>query len=152
MRAWAAVLVAAAVLALDVLTKALVSGLPVGYSQPLLGQWVLLTHVRNSGAAFGMLAGRTGLFVALEIAVLVALPFALRLTADKWSLVAMGALMGGAAGNLLDRLRTGLVIDFIDLRFWPVFNVADSAIVAGVGILVLRLLVPPRRAAPGRET
>jgi len=150
MRAVAAFLLAAVVFALDLWTKALVSRLPVGESRPLLDGLVFLTHVRNPGAAFGMLAGRTGLFVALGVLVLVAMPFILRRTGDLLALLALGAVLGGAAGNLFDRLRTGLVTDFIDVRFWPVFNLADSAIVVGAIVLAWRLLFYPRRVMAGR--
>jgi len=62
----------------------------------------------------------------------------------------LGLQLGGAIGNLIDRLRSGLVVDFLDFRVWPVFNVADSAIVVGTGVVILLLLKSPRDA-PARE-
>jgi len=128
------------VLITDQVSKDLVRrGLQHGRVIDLLGGLVRFDYTRNTGAAFGMF--RAGGLVFAGIAVLVAVGIALsyRRVARSGSMVRLGLgfIVGGAIGNLLDRVRFGYVVDFVDLRWWYVFNVADSAIVAGVGLLVL---------------
>jgi len=111
--------------------------LQVGHSVPLPGHVVYLTLVHNPGAAFGILAHATGLLILLTLAVL-AIVWANRRKIGKQPLCfKLGLTLGlsGAIGNLIDRLRFGYVIDFLDVRIWPVFNVADVGIVAGVALL-----------------
>lgn len=101
--------------------------------RPIAGQWLTFTYVHNTGAAFGVLGGRTFALSLLTIAVLAGL-FFFREKLDALSRsgkFALSLIIGGALGNLFDRLVLGHVIDFIDLQFWPVFNLADSAIVVG---------------------
>ena len=104
-----------------------------------------IRHVHNRGAAFGMLANNGSLFVVVAVVVLVAMLGALpRLQrAGAWVVVACALIAGGTVGNLIDRLRFGYVVDFIDFRWWPVFNVADSCICVGVGMLVWKILSTP---------
>ena len=150
--------------ALDRFTKSLVVD-SISYTEriPVLEGFFYLTHVRNAGAAFGILADadpswRLVFFVGVSIlAVGVILVFLRDLDAqDRLSGLALGLIMGGATGNLYDRFRYGEVVDFLHFRLWsgyswPDFNVADSCIVVGVGILLLELLasegerrVPPK--------
>lgn len=136
--------IALIVLLLDQVTKLLVkSWLPEGASVPLFPGILYLTHVRNYGAAFGVLNNRTGLFIWVTVVAMVVIIFAYRRlsvgnrSALRWALAMQ---FGGALGNLLDRLRAGYVTDFLDLRVWPVFNLADVAIVAGVILLGWELL------------
>jgi signal peptidase II len=129
---------ALAVIAFDQITKSLVAGsLAVGESRPIIGDFLRLSHVRNEGAAFGMLKGISGL---LALAALVGIiVFASVVVRQPPPLTTAGAALvaAGAMGNLLDRLfRDGGVVDFVDLRFWPSFNVADSAIVIGALLLL----------------
>ena len=98
---------------------------------------------RNPGAAFSFAEGATLLFTAVAVAVVVViLRTARRLRSASWA-VALGLLLGGATGNLVDRLfrspgfARGAVVDFLDFRVWPVFNLADSAIVCGGALAVL---------------
>ena len=100
-----------------------------------------LTYVRNTGAAFGLFRGWAALFTVLAalIAGWVSLELARRHHAPL-NRLGLALVLGGAVGNLMDRLRTGSVIDFIDLRVWPVFNLADSAITIGVILLVWNTL------------
>jgi signal peptidase II len=136
--------VAVVVLALDVLTKVLVvSRLEGGEPIELLGGRLLLRVSRNPGAAFSFAEGATVLFTAVAVAVIVViLRVSRRLFSSGWA-VSLGLLLGGAAGNLVDRLlrapgvARGAVVDFIDFSFWPSFNVADSAIVSGAVLAVL---------------
>ena len=107
-----------------------------------LTPWVSITHVTNTGAAFGLFPDQGSLFVVIAVIVVAAIIFYYRhLPAGQWWIkVSLGLQLGGALGNLLDRLRLGYVIDFIDFKIWPVFNMADSAIVIGVTILAYYLL------------
>jgi signal peptidase II len=142
------ILPAVALLALvaDQISKYLVfSNLNPGQSwNPItsLTSWVSITHVTNTGAAFGLFPDRGSLFVVIAVIVVAAIIFYHRhLPAGQWWIkVSLGLQLGGALGNLLDRLRLGYVIDFIDFKIWPVFNLADSSIVVGVAILAYYLL------------
>ena len=105
-------------------------------------------HVQNSGIAFGLFAGATPLVTALTaLAVGWMLVFFARSGARHPVLpVALGLLIGGSASNLVDRIRLGYVTDFLDFRYWPAFNLADSFIVVGVGILFAAVMFGgPRR-------
>jgi signal peptidase II len=130
-----------------------------GIDLPQIGQIVLLpmlnlTFVQNSGVTFGLLNGYGAwsylVLAGVALAVVVALGIWLRRAESVLVAVALGAIAGGAVGNIIDRLRFGWVVDFIDCHIgawhWPVFNVADSAIVCGVAALVLESLLPvPRK-------
>jgi signal peptidase II len=107
-----------------------------------LTPWVSITHVTNTGVAFGLFPDRGSLFVIIAMIVVAAIIFYYRhLPAGQWWIkVSLGLQLGGALGNLLDRLRLGHVVDFIDFKIWPVFNLADSSIVIGVAILAYYLL------------
>lgn len=136
-------LTALAVLALDIATKVWVVSRAGRPALSLLGGHLLIYETRNPGAAFSLAVGATAVFTAVAVAVIVAIVrLAPRLRSRSWALV-FGLLLGGASGNLADRLFRspgpfrGHVVDFIDFRFWPVFNVADSAIVCGGLIAVL---------------
>jgi len=115
---------------------------------PVAGRWLYLTLARNPGGAFGILPQAavylTAASAILAVAILLYARVAVAHSALLTSAVAM--LLGGAIGNLIDRLRLGHVVDFIDLRVWPIFNVADIAITAGVGLIVLAALLPARGA------
>lgn len=123
------------ILVLDQLTKALitVSFLP-GESLPLIDGIFHITYVLNPGAAFGILAHQNWFFVLAAAVILVAfVRYYPRLRHENGFLhYGCVALLAGTAGNLIDRLQGGLVIDFFDFRVWPVFNLADIAIVGGV--------------------
>jgi signal peptidase II len=131
---------ALAVLALDQVLKALiVHSLKDGKYIDLLGGLIRLDFTRNSGAAFGLF--QSGGFVFAAVAILVSLGiliFYRRVAASSFLIrLALGLILGGALGNLIDRVRFGYVVDYVDLRWWYVFNLADSAIVVGVGMLLL---------------
>ena len=131
--------IAAAVLSLDQATKALVrGGLALGESWPSDDWLIKITHVTNSGAAFGILQGQ-GLFLTVTAAItLAAIVFYYVFPPFEHGLVraALGLLLGGALGNLADRLRHGAVTDFIDFPRYPAFNVADSSIVIALAVIV----------------
>ncbi len=113
---------------------------------PLLGQWFVLTHITNSGAAFGMFPqlGLVFTFVALIVSFVIVL-YHRSLPPGQWLVrLSLGLQLGGALGNLIDRLRYGAVVDLLYIRLVPVFNVADLAIVCGVSLLMLHLLRSPQ--------
>ncbi|OGX40339.1 MAG: signal peptidase II [Omnitrophica WOR_2 bacterium RIFCSPHIGHO2_02_FULL_68_15] len=133
-----------ATLGADQLTKWLISrSFMPGESLPLIPAALHLTYVRNRGAAFGFLQGQQALFIILALGIMAWLvrELAFRPSASRAVRWGCALVLGGAAGNLLDRLRFGYVVDFIDLRVWPVFNVGDSAITIGVCLLVWRSLI-----------
>ena len=140
-------IIAAVVIALDQITKALVLRtwpLPQTGEVELLGQWLALTYVRNDGIAFGLFQGVPQFFTVTSLLVVAgAIYFYLRHPAehDRWVPIMLGLIVGGAVGNVIDRVRFGYVVDFIKTfagRF-PVFNVADSAVVVGVMLMALRV-------------
>ncbi len=129
--------------AADQASKAAVRAyLPPSHSIPLVPGVLDLNYVRNSGAAFGLLEGQRLFFILTALAVLAGIAFVwFRYKPDAWYVVpALGLVVGGALGNLADRVLVGRVTDFLYLHFWPVFNLADSAIVVGVTVLVFWLL------------
>lgn len=130
--------VAVAIVATDQLTKWLVvRSIPLGDSRELIDGVLHLSHVRNPGAAFGILRGLGGI---LALAALVgAVAFAAIIVRRPAPLVGVSAALiaGGALGNLIDRVTRGDVVDFVDFRFWPAFNVADSAISIGALLFVI---------------
>ena len=131
-------LVFTAVLVADLVTKALVkSSLEPGEVRDVIGP-VKLVDVRNSGVAFGQLQNG-GVIVAAVIAIAICalLVYFSRNLSRPWIWLPTGLLLGGAVGNIIDRVREGAVVDFIKLPHWPAFNVADSAITVGVIVLVL---------------
>lgn len=122
-------------------------------SIPLLGEYIRFTYVENRGAAFGLLQDQTYFFIAVSVVVIGVIVASYRYIPEPgWLLnVCLGLQMGGAVGNLIDRIRVGYVVDFIDLTVWPVFNVADSAICIGVAGLALSVLFPQREEAVERR-
>ena len=139
--AWArAALVVLGVVVVDQVTKAIViDQIPRGDRRAVL-PGVELVHVRNRGIAFGLLDGRSIALTALTVAALALLVGYFALHTNRPLLwLATGLLLGGALGNLLDRIRDDAVTDFIDLPLWPAFNVADMAITAGVLVLLAAL-------------
>jgi lipoprotein signal peptidase len=138
--------VGAAVLA-DQVTKHIVAGqLALGDSVHVLGPFSI-HHVQNSGIAFGLFANATALVTALTaLAVGWMLVFFARSGARHPVLpVALGLLIGGSFSNLVDRIRLGHVTDFLDFRYWPAFNLADTFIVVGVSILFAAILLGDAR-------
>lgn len=133
---------------LDQAVKAAVrASLDPGDTVALIDGILHITYVRNMGAAFGLMPGQRSLFMATGIVVAVGAVAYMLWARPKmgWLVASIGLIAAGATGNLIDRSLTGRVTDFIDVfgDVFPVFNVADSAIVIGVGMLVLWVLLVP---------
>jgi len=138
-------LIAGIVVGADQLTKSLVArAFAPGDSLPLIPSVIHLTYVQNTGAAFGLFKGQQTVFVLLSIAIVAWVGWELLTQHPTARSVVWGCalVLGGAVGNLIDRVRFSYVIDFFDLRIWPVFNVADSAISIGTALLVWHALRP----------
>jgi signal peptidase II len=122
---------------------------------PVVGDYLRFTYVENRGAAFGLLQDQTAFFVFVGVLVIGVIAASYRyLPRSGFRLhLALGLQLGGAVGNLIDRVRQGYVVDFVDFGYhanwWPVFNVADSAIVIGVALLALNALGPTPAEDPG---
>jgi signal peptidase II len=144
-------LVAVAVFLLDRWTKTIVlhSFLP-GESREVVPHLLWWTYVQNTHGAFGMFGNSPVLLIVLALLVLAVFTYAFRDAVKRSMLVriAFGMIVGGAIGNIVDRLQHRWVVDFIDFRtIWPnVFNVADACITVGVGLLVLSQLIREKRA------
>ncbi len=137
--------IAASVVAADQLTKLLIRGwLEEGEVWPGGFDLIRIAHVENSGAAFGMLQGAGPLLIATSIIGVVAVIFLLRTApaGDRLYTATLALILGGAFGNLIDRVFRGEVTDFIDPTHYPSFNLADSAIVVGVFVLIVLALRP----------
>ena len=138
--------------ALDQLTKyLLVNAIPLHTGVPIIPGFFNLVHVHNTGGAFSILAGpgypwRQYVLVGLTIVVVAAIAYAYGKAGktDNWTRIAYVCITGGAIGNLIDRIRLGEVIDFLDVyvgtRHWPAFNVADAAISTGAVMLLVSLV------------
>lgn len=132
-----------AVVILDQFSKYIVvENMALGESIPIIEEVFHLTYILNPGAAFGMFAHNRLFFIAIAVVVIGIIIWARReILASPWEVKAgCGLFLGGAIGNLIDRARQGLVIDFFDFRIWPVFNIADIAICIGVGLIIWNLL------------
>ncbi len=132
-----------AVVILDQFSKYIVvENMALGESIPIIEEVFHLTYILNPGAAFGMFAHNRLFFIAIAVIVIGIIIWARReILASPWEVKAgCGLFLGGAIGNLIDRARQGLGIDFFDFRIWPVFNIADIAICIGVGLIIWNLL------------
>ncbi len=143
------VIVAVAAAAADQLTKAIVSSqLVVGDPVEIVGPFAI-HHVRNTGIAFGLFSGATSIVIVLTCLAIGALVTFFARSGRRHPLlpVAVGLVLGGSVSNLVDRLRLGHVTDFLDLDYWPAFNLADTFIVVGVGLLFLSFVAADRSSA-----
>lgn len=146
-------------LVVDQWTKYLViSRFQWGESYPLISGLFSLTYVRNKGAAFGLFhrapeAFRDPFFIIVPVVALVIIFLLFVRLTDKqrWTALALSLILGGAIGNLIDRVRFGYVVDFLDVYWrdyhWPAFNVADSCIVVGVGIMLIQSFTEESRTS-----
>jgi signal peptidase II len=133
-------LVAVAVIFADQLTKAIVRAEISRFEQVELILWIKFVHTRNTGVAFSMLSGGGPIVVIVAcIALAALLIFFITHMQTRLIWLPVGMLLGGAAGNLIDRVRIGAVTDFVKIPHWPAFNVADIAVTFGVLILIFVL-------------
>jgi signal peptidase II len=131
---WTAVIV----IILDIASKVWVrSAIQVNQSIPVM-KFLSITHIQNTGVAFGMLqfAALRWVYVAIALIIAIIIANSCRHKKLKTHFLLWGLIMGGAIGNALDRIFIGTVTDFIDFHFWPAFNVADSALTIGVLLLI----------------
>jgi len=140
------------IVAIDQLTKAwAVSALADG-PKHVIGDFLLFDLSRNSGSAFSRFQGYTPVLAVLAIVIAVFVARAVRQATDRWMLVGLVLILGGALGNLVDRLLRspgflrGHVVDFVAVGRFPVFNFADSCITIGATVLIIRTLVAPATA------
>src|SRR5213594_4590650 len=146
--------IAVLVFALDRITKLWIEeNIPLYEGRQVVGDYVRIVHAENTGAAFGLLPERTTLLSVLSVLAVIAIVYYYRrIASSSWLVSAtLGMQLGGAFGNLLDRITQGYVIDFVDvgvgdIRFWA-FNVADSSIVVGIFLVTLALWYEERRVA-----
>ncbi|MFC4123571.1 signal peptidase II [Nocardia rhizosphaerae] len=136
-------IIAVVLFGLDLLTKCLaVALIDPGESVPIIGDFARFTLVRNPGAAFSMATGMTWLLTLIAVAVVIGVIRIGRTLRSLWWAIGLGMVLGGALGNLVDRIfrypgpLQGHVVDFVAIGWWPVFNVADSSIVCGAILLV----------------
>ena len=129
------------VILLDQLTKYLTSRyMQLNQSIPLINKILHLTYIQNTGAGFGILKGWNTLLIFISLIVIGIILFNLdKIIKEKSIYLPIALVLGGAVGNLIDRIFFGYVIDFIDFRIWPAFNVADSAITIGAIWLIFYL-------------
>lgn len=152
------------IIAIDQITKLYIhTHYQLGESTPLMPGYFNLTYVRNFGAAFGFLgdahpAFREIFFLATPPMALIIILLILRgvSESDLWQTLALSSVFGGAVGNYIDRLRFRYVIDFLDFHLkdqytWPAFNVADMAIVGGVGLLLFLMFLEGRQKSASQE-
>lgn len=159
LRHWLPLLaIAAGVILFDQITKAYVVA-HLGYREswmPIeaIAPFFRFTHIRNTGAAFGLFpdGGTIFLIIALVVSALI-LYFYRQLPRGQWLFrFALGLQLGGALGNAIDRVRQGYVVDFLHVEFWPVFNVADSAVVVGVLLFAVEMWREDRRAQQATQS
>ena len=149
-------LIAIIIILADQVTKwSVVQNLPLHVGRPALGGFLYLTHTRNTGGAFSLFPAGNATFIVVAFLAVGALIYAYHHYQRSNAIVsaALGLALGGAIGNLIDRVRFGYVIDFFDLRLWtgenkwPIFNVADSGITVGIVLLAAHFLFTKEPAA-----
>lgn len=146
-------ILATIVVIIDQLTKFLIkANIPLKKSIVVVDRFFHLTHVRNTGGAFSLLseASNTFFMITSSIALVIVLIYLVRTPSDRlWHMTSLSLIFGGAVGNMIDRIRFGEVIDFIDLFYkdfhWPAFNIADSAITTGVLIIFIDMVFSGRK-------
>jgi signal peptidase II len=150
--------IAAGIVVADQLTKALVAAaFPIGTTTDVVGDLVRIAPGANSGAIFGLFHDQAWLFGILSLGVLALIVYYHAQSADAGPVMtlALGLLLGGAVGNLIDRFRFGYVLDFVDIGIasvrWYTFNVADAAISTSIVLLVLTAFLGPRLPGAARR-
>jgi signal peptidase II len=140
-------LIALSIIFCDQVSKyAILNNIQENESISVVGKWFWLTHVHNTGGAFSLFQARNSVFILIAVAAVAALIYAYHnyQRDNLYVSAALALALGGAIGNLIDRIRFGYVVDFFDIRIWPVFNIADSAITIGILFLAVQYLIPSR--------
>ena len=130
------------IIILDQLTKFFIkNNFQLNQSIPIIKSILHLTYITNTGSAFGLFKGFNIFFILFSIIVFIVIFYYLKKIKENEKLLqfSIGLLLGGTIGNLIDRIFYGSVIDFIDFRIWPVFNVADSAVTISIILLIILL-------------
>ncbi len=134
-------IIVCSIIMVDQVSKQLVhSMMELGQSVTVISNFLYLTYVRNPGAAFGMFPYQTAFFIAVTLVVVILILYYYRFLNEdhRWMRLGLSLQLGGALGNLIDRVTVAYVIDFINFTIWPpVFNLADAAIVIGIGIFLI---------------
>ncbi len=114
----------------------------LGMSIPVVEDAFHITYVLNPGAAFGLFEHQTIFFLAVAVCLIASAIYLYPRIPKHYRILRLGTglLVGGAIGNVIDRIKTGYVVDFFDFRIWPVFNIADTAIVCGVGCIIFTMV------------
>ena len=145
----------AAIIGADQAVKYLIrANMEPNESFPVIGNILHITHISNSGAAFSLLQGQTAILIIIPAAFIAAiLIYILRSqkSGQPLLLTALSLICGGGAGNLIDRVRLGAVVDFIDFRVFPVFNVADICVCCGCGLLFISMFFIGGKSVVKRE-
>ena len=140
-------MIAGAVVLLDRFSKAWIRRhFQLGESRPITS-WFYLTFVQNTGTAFGFFQGSNKALLIFACLILCVLLYGARGLSERggfWGALGVALVLGGAVGNLMDRIHYGQVLDFLDFRIWPVFNIADSAITVGTISIMIGLLLRDR--------
>lgn len=126
----------------------------------LAGDWLSFLYVRNTGVAFGLFQNASSIFIFTSLLITLAIILAYVWYLPNrlgWLQVCVGLIVGGAIGNVIDRIQYGYVVDFIKVGWWPIFNIADSAVTVGITMLALFLAFfeeepAPRRPMPRDDT
>jgi len=146
------VLIVVLVVALDQVTKQIITRtMEIGDSNPIINHFLYITYHRNSGAAFGILQGQMWLFYTITVIAIISLVIwisKLNMKKEKVLAIALALMLGGAIGNFIDRVVYQAVIDFVHTIWWghsfPIFNVADVALVCGALLMVLDVIILDR--------
>ena len=136
-------LLALVIVIIDQISKFYIqSYMVIGMSIPIIQDVFHITYILNPGAAFGLFEHQTAFFVIIAICMCLAAIYFYPQIPRSYRLLrfGMGLMVGGAMGNVIDRINTGYVVDFFDFRIWPIFNVADIGIVCGVGCIIFSIL------------
>ena len=142
------ILLIALLIAVDQIVKGFVATRMDLFQSIELWQFIKLTYIHNTGAAFGILNGSRILFVLFTAALLVLVALVWRKAWMKRYYCAVSLILGGALGNCIDRIFRGYVVDFIDFTYWPVFNIADIAVVCGTILLAVLILTAKEEDLP----
>lgn len=136
-------LLALAIVLIDQLSKFYIQAhMMPNMSIPVIQDVFHITYILNPGAAFGLFEHQTIVFVIIAILMIAAVIYFYPQIPRQYRLLrfGIGLMVGGAIGNVIDRIKTGYVVDFFDFRIWPIFNVADMGIVCGVGCIIFTIL------------